>query len=410
VRLGRQTLELIAGSGVTALLTIAYIIYVGRVVGPSAYSDFAASLSVIYFVGLALSPLTPTMARLVARHEARGDRGAVSRLRAAILRRMTVGGAVVAAAGAALSPLLADALQFHSPLALLLTFAVVLFYSIVSVDRGVAHGLLRFRLYNANTVLEAALRLAVVLVAFAFVPVVSVAVASYALALAVAELALLVPLRRSLPVRHDIDLDWSEVKRLTLPMVMLMLSLAVFQNSDMLAVKGWFDSSAAGLYGAAAALARGVAVVVVPFYVLAGPVLTSLHETRRPVFRTTLALTAGCAAIAIVPLLVVMIWSEPLVRLLYGNQFVAAAPLVLPLGGVAMITYSGLMLSQALVTLHDFRFLTGYAAVAAVQVAALIAFHDSYAQVLTALYVCQSAAAILVALFFIDRWRKWRPE
>jgi O-antigen/teichoic acid export membrane protein len=409
MRVTRQTVELVAGSGITALLTIIYVIYVGRVIGPSEYSDFAAALSVIYFVGLAVSPLTPTIARLTARFEARGDRAAVSRLRTAAQRRIALLGVVFTAFGAGLAPYIAGALRFRSSLPLILAFVVVLVYSIVNIDRGVAHGLYRFRLYNVSTVIEAVARLAAVLLVFAVAPSAWTAMASYAFALVVAAVALAVPLGRTLPHADDTVVDWKEVRRLTVPMVVLMFSLAVFQNADMMAVKRWFDSSPAGLYGAASALARGMAVVVVPFYVIAGPVLTGLHEARRPVFRTTIDLTAACIAVAIIPFVVVLIWSERVVRLLYGADFVAAAPLVAPLCGLAMITYAGLMLSQALVTVHDFRFLTGYVSVAVIEVVALIAFHGHYGQVLTVLYICQSAAVIVVALFFVDAWRKWRP-
>ena len=51
----RRTIELIAAAGTAALLTIAYLVYVARNIGPVEYADFSAALSVIYFFGVALS-------------------------------------------------------------------------------------------------------------------------------------------------------------------------------------------------------------------------------------------------------------------------------------------------------------------------------------------------------------------
>src|SRR5712691_1360835 len=107
-------------------MTIGYVVYVGRVVGTAEYSDFSAALSAIYFVGLTLSPLTPTIARLTASYRARGSAGAIAALRSAALRRMTIVAGAVTLIGASASMLLARALHFRTPAPLILAFAAVL--------------------------------------------------------------------------------------------------------------------------------------------------------------------------------------------------------------------------------------------------------------------------------------------
>jgi O-antigen/teichoic acid export membrane protein len=387
-------------------MTIAYIVYVGRIVGAAEYSDFSAALSTIYFVGMTLTPLTPTIARLTARYRARGMDGAVVALRSLALRRVTLWAGAVTLAGTAASVFLARMLQFRSALPLVIAFAAVLLFAIVSVDRGVLQGLFLFRHYNANIAIEAAVRLFVAVALLLLTRTASAAMLAYAMAFVVAELGIVFRLRREWRNRERETVDWSEVQRLAVPIMILMFALAAFQNTDMLAVKRWFSPRDAGAWGAAAAIARGIGVIFVPFYVMAGPLLTSLHEAGKAIFASTIRLTLMFVAALIVPLVIIAIMPRFLLSVLYGADFVRGATVIAPLAGVAVITYTGLMLAQALVTLHDFRFLIGYVFFAIMQIAGLALFHASYVDILRVMYTTQIAALLSVSLFFVRAWRR----
>ncbi len=390
-------MELVAGSGVTAAMTIAYIVYVGRVVGPAEYSDFSAALSVIYFVGLTLSPLTPTIARLTASYRARGAAESIAALRRAALRRVAAIAGGVTVIGIAVSIGIAEALRFRTATPLAAAFLAVLLYALVSVDRGVAQGLLLFRFYNANVIVEAAVRL---LLALIVAKTASSALFPYVAGLLIAELVLATRLRQRVVPSQ---VDWSEVRKLAVPIMIVMFSLAVFQNADMLAVKRWFSPSDAGAYGAATAIARAFGVIFVPFYVIAGPLLTSLQEAGKPIGGATIRLTAWFSLSAIAALLVIAVAPRGLLSLLYGAGFIHGASVIVPLGGVAIISYAGLMLAQALLTLHDFRFVGGYVVCAVLQCAGLVLYHASYVDVLRVLYVAQIAGFLSVLFFFLRR-------
>lgn len=385
-------------------MTIGYLVFVGRVIGPAEYSDFSAALSIIYFVGLTLSPLTPTIARLTASYRARGgaDDSVVALRRAALQRTMLVAGAITVA-GIAVSFALANALRFRTAAPLAWAFAAVFLYAIVSVDRGVAQGLLLFRFYNANVIIEAAVRLVLAVILVLIVRAASSALLPYVVGLGIAEIALAGRLRQRGSGQGSVD--WLDVRRLAVPIMIVMFSLAVFQNADMLAVKRWFSPRDAGAYGAATAVARAFGVIFVPFYVIAGPLLTSLHEAGKPIVGATLRLTAWFAAAGIAALLLVAAAPQLLLRSLYGADFLRGASILVPLGGIAIISYAGLMLAQALLTLHDFRFVAGYVVCAVLQCIGLAFFHTDYSDVIRVLYVAQIAAVLSVSIFFLARRR-----
>jgi O-antigen/teichoic acid export membrane protein len=231
------------------------------------------------------------------------------------------------------------------------------------------------------------------------------ALVSYVLALAVAEAALAVGFGSQRAEAGGQALQWQELRRLTLPIVVLMFAVAVFQNIDMLVVKRFFPREVSGSYGAATALARGIGVIFVPLNVLIGPVLTNLHASGKPVFGATWRVTGVFVALGGTALIVLSIWSEPIMAILYGESFLHSAFLLAPLAGVGVITYSGLLLSQALITLSHFRFLAAYTVLAALQVVALLLFHATLQEVVAGLYAVQGAAfcAVVIAVVRASR-------
>lgn len=392
--------ELVVAAGVTAVLTIGYIIYAGRVLGPAEYADFSAGLSVIYLFSVALSPVTPTVARLVTRSAARNDMPSVAALRHQVVSRLAISVAVIGAILAIFANSIAGALRFRTTSTLLLSFAAALLFAILSVDRGVMHGLMRFRTHNLNTVLEAMIRAGGAVLLLHFARNATAALVSYVVALLVAEVAIAIRFASEWRGVPHASVDWQEVGRLTLPMVVLMFAIAVFQNTDVLAVKRWFAPEDAGVYGAAGAIARAFGVIFVPLYVLAGPLLTGAHEAGRPIRALTLQLCGAFLALSVIPLLLFVAWPERIMTLLYGQAYAASGPLVARLGGVAIITYTALMLAQALITVADFRFLPVYAIGALTQIVALALAHATFDDVIGALYAPQIAVLLLVGIHF----------
>jgi O-antigen/teichoic acid export membrane protein len=401
----RQTVELLIGSGITAVLTMAYIVYVGRVVGAAEYADFSAALSTIYLVGMAVTPLTPILARMTAQHVARGAQGAVIDLRRTALKRVAAVVGAASALGIAVSVPLSRALHFRTPLPIVLALISVLFFALVNVERGVAQGLMLFRAYNANVIGEVICRLALG-VGFLFVMrSASAALAGYMLALVIAEITLAFRLRRDTRDVSSIPADWSGVRSLMIAMIALMLCLAVFQNVDILAVKRWFSAEDAGAYAGASVLARGVGVIFVPFYVIAGPLLTSLYETGKPLHAATLRLVAGFATISGLAIAILALIGERLLTSLYGVDFARGAVILPALAAVATMTYAAILLVQVFIARKEYGFLSAPIFFAVIQLVALFFFHDTYRELLGALIAVQGAMLLSVAALFVRSWR-----
>lgn len=404
----RRALELLAGAGVAALLTICAIVYAGRVMSPAQYADFYASLAVIFLVALALSPILPTVARLVARHMANNDESSTRALRRALLRITVRVGVIAGVIGAVLVVPLARWLRFQSPAPLAFSIVTALLSMTLSIDRGVLQGLFRLRQYNINMVLEAGVRAALVLALARAYPTAAFAMSAWLAGALAAQALTAVVLARGADADVSAQSDWTEFFRLLRPMAVLAVSLAIFQNVDVIAVKRWLSVEDAGAYAAASALTRGFGILFVPLYSLAGPLLTNVHERGRSVFATTLRLSAAYAGLSILPLIAVALWSKPIVGLLYGDRYDAAAFVLAPLCVVTTVTFVALMLCQGLITVGEHRFMYAWALGGAVQMAGLVLVHHSLRQVVAVLFVAQGLTAVLVTIAFLKSQKTTR--
>lgn len=388
----RHTTTLVAGGVATAVLTLAYSLGVGRLLGPAAYGDFSAAMSIFYFLAVAVSPLTPTTARLVTRYRVRNEPQRVDALERAVIRRVVIWSALLAVPMLAATIPVTRAFRFSSPATVVLAFASTILFTTVSIRRGVLQGLTRFREHVTSTVLEAAVRLVGAIVVLQFVRSPAAALVSYVAALLLADL--LLRRRTSAPGAAD----WAEIRELAAPMFVAMIGIAVYQNADVLAVKRWFPAATAGQYGAASALARSVSVLFVPIYTLAGPLLTDLHERGIGLRAATLRLCAYFVALAAVPTLVFALAGDRVVALLYGAPFAPAGGILIALAAVPVVTYLSLIIGQALITVHDRTFAPLYLGFAIVQVVALVAARESISAIILSLYAVQGALLVVMLL------------
>lgn len=398
-----HTIELVAGGGVAAVLTFAFILVSGRMLGPAEYADFSAALSFFYFVAVATSPLTPTTARLVTLYRLRGEDDRVRALPRAVLQRVLRWSAIAAAPILIAVIPLARIFRFQSPMTIVLALCSAILFTTVSVQRGVLQGLGRFREHVINTIVEAALRVAGAVVVLYYLPSPTSALMAYLGALVIAELLL----RRLLPSGEpsSASIDWTEVKILAGPMLIAMLGVAVFQNAHVLAVKHWFAASEAGYYGAASSLASATSVLFVAVYTLSGPLLTDRHTRGETLLIPTLRLCGYFAALAAIPTLLFAFGANTVVAIVYGSAFRGAGAMLAALAGVPILTYLSLIIGQALITIGDRRFGRIYLGFAIIQVISFLFAHDTIRSIILSMYLVQGLL-LFVMLLLLPRLRR----
>lgn len=385
---------LTVSTGLTALLSLVYTVYVGTVLGPSAYADFTAALSLCFLFNIALGPINGTVTRFTAQYASQQAFGKIVTLHRAFVRKLAWYGLGAAVVSIAVIPYISAALRFGSPRTLWIAVAVTYLTLLLSVARGVLRGVQRFGLYSVNIVSEAAVRPLLGVGLLWVVRGATSGLAAYVLALGLVLALSQVQLRAVWRGAEREPLDGAAVRRYTVPLFVMMLTQAGFENIDMLFVKGCFRESEAGVYGAAFILARSITVVVTPFATLLLPMLTTLYEQGRGVVAPFLRICGYFVLLAAGPMLLFGLLPETIMEALYGEAYRPAAPLLLPLAGARLVTYLATLIGLTYASAGRFSFLLVYVPGLAVQIAALALWHDALATVVWVLLTVQGAMGV----------------
>jgi O-antigen/teichoic acid export membrane protein len=333
---------------------------------------------------MALGPLSQTIAWFTATRE----QSAGNAIRAAERLILMLGGAALLVF-AAVSPFVSSALHFRSSRPLFVVLIVVPILAISAIRRGFVQGLARFPLYSASISVEAIVRVALLFAAFAIVRDAASSLVTYAVACGIA--VLLLPVA---PAEGDTDLR--PLFRFFSLSFLATVIYSAFLYSDILLVKFFFDTNRAALYGAASFVAKGVGMLVAPFYVYAVPYFARAadpDETRRRFARLCL----GFLGLEIIAVTALYLLRRPIIAVLLGARYADAAEIILPVS-IAVATGGFTFIAvQVLAARERFDFVPWYAAGFLVQLAAVALWHETLTQVAFAIAGAQWVTLALVA-------------
>jgi len=397
----RQSLILVAGTGVTTLLGVAYTLVVGRTLDESALGEFTHALSIVAFCQIALGPINGTVAKFAADYSAKGELGRVRGLTREIAKRVAGYGLPIVIAACVIAPGLASFWQYATSWPMIIAIIMTYVTLLLSVARGALRGLQAFGPFNVNTIFEAAVRLPIGVALLMTWSEPSAGLLAYLIAL----VATLILSDRQLAASwqgHPVaPVDGRAIRQFTWPLLLLMVTSAGFQNVDMLAVKRFFPGDDAGSFGIAFRLAQAVAVVVTPFNTLMLPLLATKHSAGRAITGTFLRVCGYFLLLAAVPLAAFALWPDEIMNVLFPNKFAGAAAILFPLTLVRLVGHLAHMIGLAGAAANRFGFLWLYVPGLFLETAALILWHDSLGTVVRILLVTQCVTLFATAAWFL---------
>lgn len=407
----RHSTVLIVGTGASALFSIAYRFYAGRVLGPEGFSEFGVTIAFILFCCAALGPINGTVARFTAQYAARGEYGKILTLSRGISRRVVGIGVVGLLVGLLLTRPLASALNLHSPALLPLAYIAILLTLWLSVARGTLRGLQRFGALNWNAVAEAASRLAIGVVVLSLLVTPAAGISAFVVAVGLVLLLARVQLSGLFRDHAPSPLDASAVKRFAVPMFAFSLAKGGLEHVDVLTVKQFLPATEAGEFVAAASLSLIIGVLVTPFATLALPLITSLQERGRRIMPTFLRICAYFLVLAAVPVLACWLKPEWILDISFGSKYRAAAPWLGPLVLARLATYLSVLICLQFLARNDFRFIPVYLLGLAIEVAALFIWHDSAAMIAWVVLASQTVCLVgMVVSLVLSRTRREKRD
>lgn len=374
-----QGARLMLANGTAAALTMAYMAWASRSLGPDQAATFFSAVFTILLLTTLFAPLNTVVTHFTVLYRSRGLEDRARGLRRWMTHRTVAG-------GAALAGILALGLSAADRLTSVLAWAylVAWIWILLSIGRGALRGAKDFAALGRSVVVEATLRLGLGIGVLLLWTTPEAALLPY-LAAALIGFLLVERLHRG-PISRD-GVDGRAMTRFAAPMLLLAVADAGYQNWDVVFVSWTFDPAQAGSYGAAAAVTRVLGVLATPFVLLALPLLTERHERRQGTGAALIRLCGYFVALSAGPLLVFWLLGEPLIEILYGPEFIGAAPLLLPHAVSLLLAYLAMMVGQAFAASRRFGFLLVYLLGLAAQIAVLAEAPRSAEEVIDALLV-----------------------
>ena len=397
----KHTVVIGTGTVIAAGLSLAYTVYVGRVLGPSSSADFFGALFLALLFIAALGPINGTVAKFAAQYAVAERPGKTRTLWREVSKRVAMWGGLALVAVWLLMIPTAHLLNMGRRGLLPVAGAVVFCTALVSVGRGVMRGAHHFKSYNANVVLEAFLRLGVGVALVHRFGGALAALSAYVAALVVA-LAVSSWQARRVWRGHAVErLDGSPIRQFSARMFLMMFVSAGFLYADMLFVKTTFGDADAGVYGAAANLSRAIGVLATPFNIVLLPILAARQARGKPPGSTLLRMCLCFAGAACTALAIIWFGAREALTTLYGAGYAVGAPLLFPICIVRIMGHLAFMLALGCLSIDRYGFLRVYAVGLAVELIGLCVWHASFREVIWVTGLSQTVTAAALAVFLV---------
>ena len=389
-------ITVMGGTGLAAALSLAYVIYVGRVLGPAAYGQFVTGLALLFICRVSFTPIHAAVTRLTAECVSRRQLEKIHVLNNVLTRRISGIAAAILLVTAVWGEPVVELLGLPSVTFLASVLGVIYLSVLCSVPRGILRGLKHFRNYSISMVLEAVIRIVSGVLILALVASSTTAFFAFLVGLAAIFFWSARQVSSRLPVSFATPVEAPAMTGIILPLVLLMVTSGTIQNVDMLMVKVLSEPAAAGPYGAAFAIANIIGAIATPFTVLLLPAVATAHAESRSVVKPFLKACTGFVLLSQIPILTFALIPDEIIKTLYGAPFLPGAPLLLNLSLARTCSRLCHMTVLVSITLGRPWPLFAYVAGLVVEIVALMIWHASTSQVVAVLFTVQAGTLILL--------------
>ena len=390
-----------AATVLAGVFNYGFQVLVGRALGAEQYGVFGALFALFYLLHVVGRGVRFSASRFAAELDEPDERAAFYR---GFLVRSVVLGVVSFAALVAASPAITAFLGVGSTLPVVAVAAAIAVELVLTANQGTLQGLQRFGALGSFKVVQAGVKLGLgAMLVFAGFGLYGAfgAVAVGSLVVLLASTAYLYWQLGS-PAATTPSFEYRRAYRYVFPAALAGFCLTVPGNADVVLVKHFFPAEAAGYYTAASVLGKvlvflpmGIATALFPKVTADHAAATTDHLGAlfdRALSYAALVGTAGA----------VLYWvaAEPVLRLVFGSEYVAAAPLVRWYGLAVLAVVLAILVLNFQLARDRMGFVYLFAAGSVVELALLWLFHDTMVQVVQ-LVLGANAVLFLAGLAFV---------
>jgi len=402
-RLFSNSLIVIVGTLVASIFSYLFNMLMGRYLGPKAYGEMMALMSLLMVISVAGGAILTITMRYAGELYTDGKSQALKKLLAVFTRYVYFISFGILLICLAFSKPIADYFSIGSLVPVFIAFASLIFGLVMSVNKGFLQGAQRFTAVSAIGVLEMAFRLTlgIILVKVGFQ--VSGALAAVVLATAISYFITFWPIERVFAnfkqdkTAKNYSFDKREILGYSWPAFLASVLLVIAINLDIILVKHYFSPQDAGIYAAISTIAKIILYVTAPVVTVMFPMVSERTTKGNKHYSIFLFSLLFVLVGALLVLGLYVIAPAKIITILYGAQYVSFFYL-LPEIGMAILLYSliNLLVNYYLV-IKNFTFIWFFIASELLQIIAISIWHPSIVVVVRIIIV---TFALLFGIMF----------
>lgn len=388
---------MIAGAGLTALLSLGYVAWVGRELGPETFGQFSTGLAILYFCRIAANPIHATITRLTAEHTGANDLSKIRALARLLSVRSTAFALLAILGIGTWGEPIANLLNFPSTTYLIVIASAAYLTVLCGIPRGILRGLKRFNEYTISTIAEALIRIGSGIILLAWVA--NATTAFFAFVISLACIYIYISSRTYSLLGYEAEaIAPPPISKIILPLFYLMLASAAIKNADMLVAQANLLPFDAGIYGAAYAFSKICSAIATPFLIMLLPAVVSANTNSHSIKKPLVKACAGYITLSIPPILASLWLPDEIISLLFGGSFISSGPLLFPLVVARTMSHVSHMIVLTSATIGKHTVIWIYIGGLAIELLALAIWNNSPDLIVSVVLIAQSAILLVVTL------------
>jgi len=327
----RQSFVLISATLLASVINYLFQFSMGRLLGPADYGALAALFSIIYIAVAPVQAVQLTLTKFVAEFKSAAQPAFVKELLVSALKKLFIASAGLFAAVIVASAWLADFLNMPSKRIIFYFSFIFLAMFVLAAARGVLQGMQKFKALGINIVLESAIKLSLcvgfVLAGFGLAGAIFGTNISVFVAFALMMFVLLRMLAGTKGQKLD-EKQKTSIYLYSLPMLVALSSITALYSADVLLVKHFFAPAEAGIYAAAALVAKLIFFALMPISQVMFPKVAELEAKKQSHFEVFIKSVVLVACLSAIAVAVYFIRPDFVLNLLFGREYAGAIPLI----------------------------------------------------------------------------------
>lgn len=374
-----------------------YNLLLGRLLGPTAFADAAVLITFLLVLSFAAMTFQLVTAKFSVLFENSVFKSFISKVyQQAFLVGLLFGIAIIVFASS-----LQDIFNTSSSTMFVVFGCGVPIYFLMSVNRGVFQGKKSFKSLSVTYQTEMWSRLLITLGLIFILDITSPVI--IAVGIFASFLFGLIPFKYStisLKKQVVLGIHKKAIRSFFLITAFYELTQIIINNSDILLVKHYFESYEAGLYASLALIGRIVYFIAWMFVMLLLPTVVQLKKDGKDTAPVLFKYVGYIAAISFTIVLVCFSAPELIIEILFGEQYIAMAPLLWQYAiATSMFAISNIFAYYYL-SLDKYVPVVISGVFGMLQMALVVFFHDSLAQVVHMQIIAMVLLLIIQVVFF----------